>query len=672
MGWLAVDDIERVERVPSDAKTMGKAKKLRSTSHKKRVPPTGGPTIAEAEEYANMPRDQAEMFQGLTNVQGSIREATCVALASMFGDVSSEAEEQKMREKLLNFVNAGLFRKLIPLMVDPLRMVRLHALGALRNISVTGGIDICELMTSENVVTPLVRIITETATVERFEKNDLHAVQVLEQAIALLANVCESCQAAINELTRGNLLDPIMLIAHHARTHSSLHLETLKLLLLITESNPTLNDVFGNHAQYQQVLGELIQTEEQSVSLQIRLHAVGIAMNVKAIMQNETNVAKLLPVVEAALAYDAVHVVQLAQQAAECWKDAQKTVYDDDSADLEPITEEEKEKLAQAQIKCRTWKENVQTLTLALELVADMAAADDDQMEDDEEEWASDDEEAMEQYASSQMDADASNTQSGANTPIAKALSTSRVFALSVAILQGVVSIPALGEKAIVKDFEKIRIRVVNALNNLVQQLSWDVVGNDTLPQLFRQFCTLYRNVKTESSTETFDFENATSTNDVEAATTSAMWSVLRRSSAAKQQLPIAGEDANLIMHSALQSPSVEARLNTVGLIGCVGQQSRDPAENAVVGRCLLASLSDSSLEVVTEALNALFDVYADEDFDATFKELGLLPALESTSAAIKSKLRAEQKQMDRDLLAHIKETQLNLTRFIKYKKKHL
>ncbi|GLD95002.1 hypothetical protein PINS_up003627 [Pythium insidiosum] len=292
----------------------------------------------------------------------------------MFGDIRSDDEERKAREKLQRMVDAGLLKKLIPLVVDPLKMVRLHALGALRNISVTGGIDVCELMTHESVITPLARIVAEAATEERFEKNDLHALQVLEQAVALLANLCESCQAAINELTRANLLDSIMLIARHARAHAALHLEALKLLLLVTESNPALDEVFGHNAQYQQVLGELIQADEASVPLQRRLHAVGIATNVSAIMQSEENVAKLLPIVEAALAYDAVHVVQLAQQAAELWKEAHSSVYDDENVDLDPITDEMRERHDQAQLKCRTWKESVQTLTLALELVADIAA----------------------------------------------------------------------------------------------------------------------------------------------------------------------------------------------------------------------------------------------------------------------------------------------------------
>lgn len=221
-------------------------------------------------------------------------------------------------------------------------------------------------------------------------------------------------------------------------------------------------------------------------------------------------------------------------------------------------------------------------------------------------------------------------------------------------------------------DFERMRIRVVNAVNNLLQTVSWEALGEDVVPQVFRNLCTLYANVKAETSDKPFDFDLSSSTNDIEAATTAAMWSALRRSVAAKKDLPISAEEANLIMTSALHSRSMETRMNTIGMIGSVGQRSKNPAEIEVIARCLIASLNDSSLEVVAEALNAVFDVFGDEDYDELFRNLQFLGALERTSVSVKAKLRAEKKEIDRALAAHVKETHLNLVRFIKYKKKHL
>lgn len=400
-------------------------------------------------DFSVMAADEAQLFKGLVDLQGAVREATCVAIATMFGDVeSSDEAEAKSRRKLQRMVDAGLLKKLIPRVVDPLPMVRQHALGALRNISVTGGLELCELMTTQNVVTPLVKVITENATDNALAgSGDLRAVQLLEQAVALLSNLCESCQAAINELTQGELLPPIFKIAAQARAHAALHLETLKLLLLISEGNAQLNELIGANAAYQQTIGAIIQAPADQLSLQVRLEAVGIAMNLQAIMQVEDNVARMVPVLEAALAYDAVNVVQMAQQASDNYELSQKTLLGDDNVDDDTLTAEEEQKITAAQLKVRTWRDSVHTLTLSLELVAQLAASGDDN--DDEEEWASDDEDAMEEYAASHMDTDAAISANG--SPVSKSLETSRVFPLCVTILQGLVSIPQLPTKSIGK-----------------------------------------------------------------------------------------------------------------------------------------------------------------------------------------------------------------------------
>ncbi|CAH0491146.1 unnamed protein product [Peronospora farinosa] len=656
---------------------MGKAKKLRSITHKKRAQLTGSPSTEELQELHSMDlstlaADEAQLFKGLVDLQGAVREATCVALATMFGDTESDEVEMKSRRKLQRMVDAGLLTKLIPRVVDPLPMVRQHALGALRNMSVTGGLELCEVMTTQNVVTPLVKVITENATDKVLSGNgDLRAVQLLEQAVALLSNLCESCQAAINELTQGQLLPPIFKIAALARAHSALHLETLKLLLLISEGNAQLNDVIGANMRYQQTILELTQAPLDQLTLQVRLEAVGIAINLQTIMQVEDNVARLMPVLEAALAYDAVNVVQMAQQASENYELSQKSLLEDENVEDDTFVSEEQH-IMTAQMKVRMWRDSVHTLTLALELVAELAVSGGDN--DNEDEWGSDEEDAMEEYAASHMDMDAGIDANG--SPVLKLLGRNRVFPLCVTILQGLVSIPQLPTKTIRNDFEKMRIRVCNAVNNLLLNVSWEVLGEDVVPQIFCNLCALYGNLnrEVEAASEAptaFSLESS-ATNDLEVAVTAAILSALRRSSSEDRHLAVAAEDAQLIVNCATHGRSAESRLNAIGVIGCVGKRCSSAVEKETVGRALVSRLDDSSLEVVVETLNAIFDVYDDEEFDDAFRALNFLGALERTSSALKSKLKAEQKQLDRTLVAHVKETRLNLLRFIKYKKKHL
>lgn len=76
---------------------------------------------------------EAHVFLQLVDLHGSVRETTCVVIANMFGDAldPSDLNVQKQFDRM---VRGGLCEKLIPRIVDPLKMVRLHALGALRSV----------------------------------------------------------------------------------------------------------------------------------------------------------------------------------------------------------------------------------------------------------------------------------------------------------------------------------------------------------------------------------------------------------------------------------------------------------------------------------------------------------------------------------------------------------
>ncbi|RHZ07285.1 hypothetical protein DYB26_013414, partial [Aphanomyces astaci] len=154
-GWAGLANLKlRVDQSNNQGvSTMGKVKKRRNISHKNVAPPTGGPSQAEIDDAmeglddevdANEAADAAtttvaarggkkqvpDFLSGLTNLQGSVREATCVALASFFAGEGTP-DKLKMLDKLLN---AGLLKKLLPRVVDPSTLVRLHALGALRYV----------------------------------------------------------------------------------------------------------------------------------------------------------------------------------------------------------------------------------------------------------------------------------------------------------------------------------------------------------------------------------------------------------------------------------------------------------------------------------------------------------------------------------------------------------
>ncbi|OQR97737.1 HEAT repeat-containing protein 3 [Achlya hypogyna] len=641
---------------------MGKVKKRRNNGHRSVAPPTGAPSQAEIEQAAaaeDDARQPPEFLSGLTSLQGSVREATCVALASYFGgDDQMSPEKAKLLQKMLN---GGLLKKLLPRMVDHSKLVRLHSVGALRNISVAGGLDVCEYMTTQDVITPCVKLVGEYSTPEHLgaqQTVDVHAFQILEQVFSLLANLSESSALALHQITvQRSLVLPALMRCLPVNAAPSMQLEAVKLLLVLGDNNPEWNASISAEPAHQQTLLQLIQSPEHSLNL--RLTAVGVAINLPHVLDNAQAIALLLPVLKAAVAYDAVAVVAQAQLASENIPVAAEALGNAEiiSEDPNDADRAAQETAAKAQHVIKAWKENVHVLTLGLELISNMLANGDDG--DDDEEWGSDDEEGMEAAA---------QILGGHGTPTAAASVPSQVFAAEkmlahvYGMLQALVVIPPQLHADIAEDFSIIRERTCSCLANLLLAASRaELEATCHLTQVFMNLMTLFSNAQSVASDR-----------DVASAVMVAVGAVMTR--AVDDQLPLecANEPLGLVVACATNAAaSVEARTGAIRVLGTLGKKPHSLEENRVLGTCLGQLLNDTDLQVVCEVLNALFDVYCEETYDEVFFALNFLASLEHVGAGMKAKIKTESKALDRDLVAHSKETRLNLLRFIKYKKQH-
>lgn len=111
-----------------------------------------------------------------------------------------------------------------PLLVDPNANIRNAVAGALRNISL-GGINICEVLVEQDVVTPLLSLMDEyisnvnwVPTIDRsvshVEQLDLSADTFL-QAVNLMWNLCESTSVALQRFNQANILESFMRFLNH-------------------------------------------------------------------------------------------------------------------------------------------------------------------------------------------------------------------------------------------------------------------------------------------------------------------------------------------------------------------------------------------------------------------------------------------------------------------------
>ncbi|KAH6677955.1 hypothetical protein F5X68DRAFT_278084 [Plectosphaerella plurivora] len=188
-------------------------------------------------------------------------------------------------------------------------------------------------------------------------------------------------------------------------------------------------------------------------------------------------------------------------------------------------------------------------------------------------------------------------------------------------------------------------------------------------------------------------------TADVELATsiTSLAWAVSRtltvdalplQGTEHRRFISLYGASRNLPTDNTPQQPPTGARradndpLQGLGVkcIGVLGQLARHPAPAALnreIGVFLLtviSSLPDSPAADVVEALNQLFDIYADEEHPCdkeVFWKDNFLPHLESLIPKIRAMIKTIDKRTHAELRTRADEAILNLPRFLAYKKKH-
>lgn len=149
-------------------------------------------------------------------------------LAAIRDQLQSSSTEEKMcglqamaflslnQKKAAAICEGDIIRIAIPLLVDPNKNIRNAVAGALRNISICG-VDICEVLVEQDILTPLLILINEyTSTVDwvpAIDRSIAHVDQLdiagdtFLQAVNLVWNLCESTSVALQHFNQANILE---------------------------------------------------------------------------------------------------------------------------------------------------------------------------------------------------------------------------------------------------------------------------------------------------------------------------------------------------------------------------------------------------------------------------------------------------------------------------------
>ena len=142
--------------------------------------------------------------------------------------------------------------------------------------------------------------------------------------------------------------------------------------------------------------------------------------------------------------------------------------------------------------------------------------------------------------------------------------------------------------------------------------------------------------------------------------------------------------DIQKMIQFGATNPEANIRINLVQIIGNIGTLSTlaDVSDNLSQSSELFtqflidAASKDTDIRVVTEALDKIFDMFAEDSTDTLCAHMNLVGQLKKILPILKVKIglvkKGKRQGINEDFLPIVNIAKTNLTRFIKYKENRL
>ncbi|XP_054856495.1 HEAT repeat-containing protein 3 [Eublepharis macularius] len=668
---------------------MGKSK----TKRFRRPPfsPAGERRQAGGEAEGGEGSPAAELLEKLQHPSADVRELACASISKLL----------QQKQTIPAFVQRDVVRSLGPMLLDQSLAVRETATGALRNLSACGGFEVCDDMVTKDVMTPLVALLKECragleesngSLKESKETNKNYIEAIANEAVNLLWNVCECNSTAVSVFNREGCLNVLLQYLKRFHTNVDLAVAVASCLQAVTEDNPDLLSSFD--ASVHQVLEMVMVSPDKTMEhVLLKTLVAGVIWNIKSTLPSgsqASTVNAILKVLSECLAVDAGEtVMRMKEEETERLKTLaeQGTEENVGNGDSMVINEEEMEETPKGNAKGKTdvsdllpcSKQEVKQVAAlllaqqtALEIIVNMCCNEEPSDDEWEELSSSDESDAFLENSyeegggklMSPLCLSAEVHTALMNHLVPKKILEKTAFPSSVA-LDICEHSPAW--KPLIKKLNMVQYRALTCLQSILLVSDVDCLGGTSVLQSLAQHLSQLIFSQPEFSKQTEFLE----------AVTSALRALLQMMASNNIPQCTTPEQLMTLCEAGIQSNNVGVRINVVSILGIAGSvlsKLEDTVETLkLIGKFLLeVAMKDSSLVVVGEALDALFDVFADgKEAEKAAEQIKLLSTLKEFQPVFKSRMRKEGKgQYSPDQLCVLDNMKLNLRRFIAYLEK--
>uniref|UniRef100_A0A8P4GDN1 HEAT repeat containing 3 n=1 Tax=Dicentrarchus labrax TaxID=13489 RepID=A0A8P4GDN1_DICLA len=648
---------------------------------------------AEEEDHGDESCPAAELLEKLQSPSADVREFACASISRVV----------QQSQTIPGFLQRDAVRRLGPMLLDSSLAVRETATGALRNLSACGGQEVCEDMVKHDVMTPLTALLRESQahfltlflplSVIIFPHKlcvrsyCVHLLLVLHLSLVLCCACSESSLQALSVFNKAGLLDLVVQCLERHTHNVELAISAAHCLHTVTEDNPELLCSL-NTAVLGVLENVLLSSQPGMAQTLLRTLAAGTLWNMKgslpAARQAQT-LSAVLATLSQCLDLDTGTLIPELRQAEEVRHrntPAAPDIEEQAAGELaeEEMEEEEEEEAPKHKRNGKAvradndfsdllprGKEELREATAlltaqqtSLEIIVNMCCSDDPSDDEWEEESSSDE---------SDMGPD------GLCDGVSNLMSP---LCLSAEVHGALIS-HSVPEKAnnfvsfvnnsshphqAIVLMQRVQSRALTCLHSILSTMDAESLGGTAALQGAAQHLS------------TLVFEIPKDEEFLEAVI-SAMRSLLQMIASKNIPQCMTPQQLMSLSEAATRCEVVSVRVNAVAILGITGStlaKEKGTAETLqMIGNALLqVATRDADLVVNGEALDGLFDVFADGDeAEVAAKNIQLLPALKALQPVFKAKIRKEGRgKYSPQQLCVLDNIKVNLRRFIGYLEK--
>ncbi|XP_023386439.1 HEAT repeat-containing protein 3 [Pteropus vampyrus] len=596
-------------------------------------------------ERAEVDGPAAELLEKLQHPSADVRECACAGLARLV----------QQPPALPDLARRDAVRRLGPLLLDPSLAVRETAAGALRNLSACGGFEVCDDMVTKDIMTPLVALLKECSAgldsdemspPEKKDQSRSSIENIANEAVNVLWNVCECSSRALSIFNKEGCLEIVLKYLSRFSTNVDLAVSVAYCLQTVTEDNVELLKSFSGPAL--QVLESALLSPVGSLEyILLKTLVAGTIWNLKDIIPSKSQaeiINAILKTLSEVLEVDAgevvirmkeaeMHRLKAAAEAEDPPENANGDgLIEDDEMEEIPRKKKVRRKTFISDLLPPTNKELREATALltaqqtALELIVNMCCS----------------EGLLPQ-----------TLPVGTEAEVAVGAGWRGVTARETAF------------SGFLSRMSTVQCRALVCLQSLVSLLDVEHLGGAPALQALVQHLSQLLFSQPDFAKHV-DFLEAIS---------SALRALLQTMASENiSQQCVTPDQLMTLCEAGILSSSVGVRVNVVSILGITGSvlaREDGTLETLKTIGCFLLEVAtrDPSLVVAGEALDALFDVFADgREAERASVQIKLLPALKEFQPVFKAKIRKEGKgKYSPDQLCVLDNVKTNLRRFVAY-----